>query len=347
MTVMALLEPELGAPAPVRMRPHDHQDSELSNDVPDDDFLAAFFFPELADWRPVLDRLGLPLEVAVHLAAQAEVNATSLQAELLASGAVGEAALFQAIADELDLPFASTVDARKLIVRDEDCLALLRRRVALEHVGGWDPHNVTEDADLGMRLSRFGYRTETLSLPTEEDGPENFNTWLPQRTRWFKGWLQTWLVHTRNPFKLARELDAGSFVIAQILLGGMVVSALAHPILVISALLLSLDLLLDKPLSVWQSAMLVIDAANIACGYLSFILLGWQTLKKPERQGFWKIVLFTPVYWVMMSIAAWRAVWQLWLRPHHWEKTPHQKSTNHRADVVSALNPREIPALRR
>ncbi|MDH6230448.1 hypothetical protein M2281_001020 [Mesorhizobium soli] len=73
------------------------------------------------------------------------------------------------------------------------------RREALEKVGGWDPHNVTEDADLGLRLARFGYRSETISCPTMEDAPEDFGTWLPQRTRWFKGWIQTWLVHMRSP----------------------------------------------------------------------------------------------------------------------------------------------------
>ena len=64
------------------------------------------------------------------------------------------------------------------------------RRAALEEVGGWDPYNVTEDADLGMRLARFGYRTETIACPTYETGPDTFATWLPQRTRWFKGWMR-------------------------------------------------------------------------------------------------------------------------------------------------------------
>ena len=63
------------------------------------------------------------------------------------------------------------------------------RRAVLEEVGGWDPYNVTEDADLGMRLTRFGYRTETIACPTYETGPDNFATWVPQRTRWFKGWM--------------------------------------------------------------------------------------------------------------------------------------------------------------
>src|SRR5690606_27544608 len=72
------------------------------------------------------------------------------------------------------------------------------RRSALEAAGGWDPYNVTEDADLGARLCRFGYRTDVIWNATQEDAPTDIRTWLPQRTRWFKGWVQTWLVHMRN-----------------------------------------------------------------------------------------------------------------------------------------------------
>lgn len=198
------------------------------------------------------------------------------------------------------------------------------RRTVLEEVGGWDPHNVTEDADLGMRLARFGYRTETIACPTWESGPDTLATWLPQRTRWFKGWMQTWLVHMRDPALLMRELGPASFVIGQILFAGMVLSALAHPFLLFTGVILVIDLALARPTGNWKSVLLTIDIVNIACGYLSFLLLGWQTLKLRERLGFWMIVLFTPVYWMLMSVAAWRAVWQLWRRPHHWEKTPHR-----------------------
>ena len=196
---------------------------------------------------------------------------------------------------------------------------------SLEEVGGWDPYNVTEDADLGIRLARYGYRTETISLPTLEDGPENLDIWLPQRTRWFKGWAQTWLVHMRDPVALLGELGFRSFAIAQILFAGLLLSALVHPLLVGTAIYLAVEIAIGKPMSVWQSAMLVVDLTNIACGYLSFLLLGWQALTRAERKGFWKVVLFTPVYWLMMSAAAWRSLWHLWRRPHHWEKTPHYR----------------------
>lgn len=204
------------------------------------------------------------------------------------------------------------------------------RRSVLEEVGGWDPHNVTEDADLGLRLARFGYRTETISSPTYEDGPEDFATWRRQRSRWFKGWAQTWLVHMRYPLRLKRELGFRSFAIAQILFAGMLASAFLHPLLVASAVFLAVNLVLERVSGTGQSIMLGLDIASICLGYLSFLLLGWKTLSEKERRGFWRVLLFMPVYWLMMSVAAWHALWQLYRDPHHWEKTPHHRSAARR-----------------
>lgn len=207
------------------------------------------------------------------------------------------------------------------------CFCYIRphfRRATLEQVGGWDPFNVTEDADLGIRLARLGYRTEVISCPTRELAPKNFRVWLPQRTRWFKGWAQTWLVHMRNPATLARDLGVRSLLIAQVLFAGMLASALLHPLLLATFAYFSVRLMLDPPIEPFGSVLLAMDVVNIVCGYLSFLLLGWQTLNRGERHGFWRIVLFTPVYWVMLSWAGWRALWYLWRRPHHWEKTPHE-----------------------
>ncbi len=200
------------------------------------------------------------------------------------------------------------------------------RRSALEGVGGWDPYNVTEDADLGVRLARFGYRAETISCPTYEPAPKRLGVWMPQRTRWFKGWSQTWLVHMRNPAALARDLGPGSFVVAQVLFAGMLASVLLHPLLLATFLFLLVGLLSAAPDDTMDRVLLVMDMVNIGCGYLSFLLLGWLTLTKAERRGFWKVLLSTPPYWAMMSYAGWRALWQLWRRPHLWEKTPHEEA---------------------
>ena len=118
-------------------------------------------------------------------------------------------------------------------------------------------------------------------------------------------------------------------MIAQILFAGMIVSATAHPFLIVMVAEEALDLAMGSPLDLLQSALLPLDMINITCGYLSFLILGWRTLRKSERKGFGKIVLFMPIYWMMISLAAWRSLWQLWLRPHHWEKTVHRRGARY------------------
>jgi hypothetical protein len=130
----------------------------------------------------------------------------------------------------------------------------------------------------------------------------------------------------RDPLRLKRELGFRSFAIAQILFAGMLVSVLLHPVLVADAVLLSVNLALERVVGTGQSLLLVLDVASICLGYLSFLLLGWTTLSEKERRGFWRVVLFMPVYWLMMPVAAWRALWQLFRDPHRWEKTFHRGS---------------------
>ncbi len=197
------------------------------------------------------------------------------------------------------------------------------RREALEDAGGWDPYNVTEDADLGLRLVRCGYRVGTITHPTYETAPADYQTWLPQRTRWFKGWMQTWLVHMRAPIMLLRDIGSANFALMQVLFAGMVLSALAHALFVATVLLLGTLLFIQGSLPTYHAAILVLDAFNIMGGYTAFMLLGRRAMSPVERPGFWRIALATPVYWLGLSHAAWRAVWHLIRRPHHWEKTPH------------------------
>jgi len=200
------------------------------------------------------------------------------------------------------------------------------RTAPLREVGGWDPYNVTEDADLGIRLVRLGYRTDTISLPTLEDAPEELSVWLRQRTRWFKGWVQTWLVHMRDPVRLAIDLGWPSFLVAQVLMAGLVVSALVHPLLLLALGILLAQIVLAAPASGWPVVLLTVDAVNIVCGYLSFLLLGHYATRRHERGAFWRTVLWTPAYWMLLSAAAWRACLQLTRNPHLWEKTPHVRS---------------------
>jgi len=200
------------------------------------------------------------------------------------------------------------------------------RRAVLERVGGWDPCNVTEDADLGLRLARMGYKTGTISLPTYEDAPATARIWLPQRTRWFKGWMQTWLVHMRDVPRLYRELGRTSFLITQILTLGMWISALAYIGFPISAGTMLTIMAIQGDFLSHYTALLALDIVNVVFGHGAFLALGWRALPKTEQQGLWWHMLCIPFYWLLLSAAAWRALWQLYRCPHAWEKTPHRPS---------------------
>jgi cellulose synthase/poly-beta-1,6-N-acetylglucosamine synthase-like glycosyltransferase len=198
------------------------------------------------------------------------------------------------------------------------------RLKTLRDVGGWDPFNVTEDADLGLRLHRYGYQTKTISRPTLEDAPEELAVWIRQRTRWFKGHMQTWMISLRNPKMLISEIGWPSFIISQIMLGGIVVSALAHPILMFSVVFMGALYALGEPAFDVASPLAMFDFINIALGYFAFMLLGYLSARADEKSGMWKRIIAIPPYWVLLSIAAWRALFQITHAPHKWEKTPHK-----------------------
>jgi glycosyltransferase XagB len=196
------------------------------------------------------------------------------------------------------------------------------RTAVLRKVGGWDPYNVTEDADLGIRLYRLGYRSAALASTTYEEAPARFAAWLKQRTRWYKGWMQTWLVHMRRPHRLSRELGAGGAIGFQILLAANVLAALIHPLF-----MTGLGYTLFALPTEWANAVLdnaiPIFVAGLLSGYTSTILLDIIGL---WRRGLVKqawVLLLTPLYWLLLSLAAWRALFQLLIDPQRWEKTEH------------------------
>jgi cellulose synthase/poly-beta-1,6-N-acetylglucosamine synthase-like glycosyltransferase len=208
------------------------------------------------------------------------------------------------------------------------------RRAALEAVGGWDPYNVTEDADMGIRLARFGYRAATIGLPTLEGAPATLGPWLRQRTRWFKGWMQTWLVHTRRPVRLTRELGPRGLLGFNLVATGLIVSSLVYPIYLATILAFA-----SNPFGLWgdgdifAAMVLGVDLFNLVAGYVAMALLGCCSLDVRGRASEARGMALLPVYWLLMSVAAYRAVFELFVRPHHWEKTPHpRRRSSRRAD---------------
>jgi len=197
----------------------------------------------------------------------------------------------------------------------------------LKEVGGWDPYNVTEDADLGFRLARAGYRTVTVPSTTWEEAPIALGSWVRQRTRWLKGWMQTYLVHTRRGAGNRRALGWWPWLGLHLLIGGMLLSALVHPVVltVIAILALSGELL-SPGAGAWERVLIWIGLANIALGYISAMLAaaiaswrrGWRWLSLEA--------VLMPAYWLLISFASYRALIQLITAPHLWEKTAHGHS---------------------
>eukprot|EP00873_Tetraselmis_striata_P043598 jgi/Tetstr1/463862/TSEL_008673.t1 len=191
------------------------------------------------------------------------------------------------------------------------------RRSALEAVGGWDPYNVTEDADLSLRLSRAGYELQTLASTTFEEAPLNWSAWHKQRTRWLKGWLQTLLVTLRDPLVLAGELRRTKTVVLLVYLVSMVVTLAAHPIF-LGVLLAYGSGISPVPFNAsWQANVtLSLAGTSVALAYGSMTVLAFAGAR---ARGHWPPfldLLFIPFYWLAQSLAFYAAVVDLVRRPH-------------------------------
>ncbi len=193
------------------------------------------------------------------------------------------------------------------------------RTAVLRRIGGWDPYNVTEDADLGIRLCRLGLRSAVLPSATYEEAPARLVSWLRQRTRWYKGWMQTWLVHMRRPHTLSRELGIVGAIAFQILFAGKVLSALVYPLFLAG---LAYVLFIAPKLSAAMAADSAFTAV-IICGYASTIVPSVVGLKRRRLLAHAWVLVLTPLYWMLLSLAAWRALLQLLYDPYRWEKTEH------------------------
>lgn len=192
----------------------------------------------------------------------------------------------------------------------------------LKDVGGWDPFNVTEDCDLGMRLHKHGLGAAMINSTTWEEANGNFLSWFRQRSRWVKGYLQTYLVHMRHPLRLASQLGPGAFFSFQMTIGGSVACFLLNPVYWLMT-------------AVWfatHSATIaalfppVIYALGTFCLLVANFVFIYITVIGCLNRGYYDLVKYavlTPLYWLMMSWGAYKATAQLITRPHYWEKTDH------------------------
>lgn len=198
-----------------------------------------------------------------------------------------------------------------------------RRRV-LDQVGGWDPYNVTEDADLGIRLARAGWQTRVISSSTYEEAPVTRRAWIGQRTRWLKGWAQTLLVHGRRPRALVRDIGPGGTLALMLLTAGPYAAALVHPLCL--ALFVA-DIARGVAGLPCTTVIEVVTSAltytTLVAGYVGAAMTMIVGLGRRGMRPNWRAIGGMPFYWLLLSVAAWRAVVELIRRPYHWQKTEH------------------------
>ncbi|MBU3197711.1 glycosyltransferase [Clostridium estertheticum] len=203
----------------------------------------------------------------------------------------------------------------------------------LKSLNAWDPYNVTEDADLGIRLYASGYTTGIVNSRTWEEANSRIGNWIRQRSRWIKGYMQTWLVHMRFPLRLWRQVGTRGMI-------GLQVITLATPILPLINPFLWFMLILWFtthyhiipmlfPGLIYYMAAIELIIGNFIFVFSNIVGVFWVIDDLQEKGNYalsFKLVkyaLLTPIYWALMSIAAYKAVWQLITNPFYWEKTDH------------------------
>ncbi|MBY0442571.1 MAG: glycosyltransferase [Mycobacteriaceae bacterium] len=213
------------------------------------------------------------------------------------------------------------------------------RTQVLREVGGWDAWNVSEDADLGMRLHSLGYRAQVVNSVTSGDAPDRLWDWVSQRTRWHKGFLLTALVHTRSPLKTIRQFGPRGLFGLMVIVFGNPLQFLAQPIILALGLagLLGYHGMADT-FQLDAGVLAVVQLAPM----LMWMFVAYLSCDKPGL-GDLRAVSALPLYWMAHWVAAWRGLYQLVAAPFLWEKTTHRahpaaQPTSGHLSAVPCLN---------
>jgi cellulose synthase/poly-beta-1,6-N-acetylglucosamine synthase-like glycosyltransferase len=192
----------------------------------------------------------------------------------------------------------------------------------LIELGGWDPFNVTEDADLGVRAYAKGYKVAIINSTTyEEANNEPFN-WIRQRSRWIKGYMQSYLVHMRNPRKLWQKVGWKGFLGFNFFIGATPITFLVYPIL-LSIFLCYVIFDMSSIRAFFPDWVLFMSIFNLMVGNILMIYVNMMAVFK---RRYYELILFAianPIYWLMHSISAYKGLYQLIVKPFYWEKTNH------------------------
>ncbi|WP_299546086.1 glycosyltransferase [uncultured Tateyamaria sp.] len=209
---------------------------------------------------------------------------------------------------------------------------LFFRRTILDELGGWDAHNVTEDADLGLRLARRGYRTELIPTVTYEEANCRAWPWVKQRSRWIKGFFITYCVHMRHPTALLRDLGFKRFLGVQAMFLATVSQFAALPLLW-SFWLPAFNLPHPVTMTLGEAVILPIASFFIASELLN-IAIGMFAVSGRDHRHLLPWVLTVPFYFPLGAIASYKAIYELVRAPFYWDKTQHGTASG---DVVEPI----------
>ena len=209
---------------------------------------------------------------------------------------------------------------------------------SLVGVGAWDEWNVTEDADLGVRLARFGYRVKALDSDTWEEAPYEFGNWFRQRVRWQKGWMQTLIVHSRRPLFFWRDLGPQRAVAVTTLVVGGIFGCLFWPAFAIGTIWRALTVGQDALLP-WREMSDVFTYILALSGVWTILLPALIAAKFRRLKVTMGVLVLLPVYYILVSAATWAAMLDLLLWPHYWAKTAHGRSRQAPSSLVRRTQP--------
>lgn len=209
----------------------------------------------------------------------------------------------------------------------------------LRALGGWDAYNVTEDCDLGLRLSRYHFETAVLDSTTYEEANSQVKNWIRQRSRWIKGYMQTYLIYMRHPLRYLKADRFREFLSLQLIVGGKTLTLFVNPLMwvLLGIYILFRPYVQDMYHTLFPSVVLYIGIFCLVFGNFFHIYMYLLGCLKRKQYPLVKWALLIPLYWVLLSTAAMMAFYELLLKPHYWQKTQHGlhlKGKNAIADVT-------------
>lgn len=198
---------------------------------------------------------------------------------------------------------------------------LFLRRAAIEDVGGWDAHNVTEDADLGIRLARYGYTTELITTVTQEEANCRLLPWIRQRSRWLKGYMITYLVHMRAPLSLWKEIGPRKFLGLQVVFACSLTHFLLAPVI---WLFLLASFGMPHPITPYIGAggVQILTMFLIFCGVVD-VVIGMVAISGQNRRRLIPWIFTMGIYFTLATLAAYKALFEFAFMPFYWDKTTH------------------------